>query len=147
MTLLSALVRSSIDSAVRQRRDTWNLFYELESHAKSSRANQTWIIFQGKSWTYAQAYDVVLRYGVWLKSKGVEKGDIVAVDFINSDVFIWVWFGLWSIGASPAFINYNLTGKPLVHTIKTSTAKLVLVDQEVKANFNEEVLNVPTSLP
>lgn len=140
LTLLSALVRSSIDSAVRQRRDTWNLFYELESHAKSSRANQTWIIFQGKSWTYAQAYDVVLRYGVWLKSKGVEKGDIVAVDFINSDVFIWVWFGLWSIGASPAFINYNLTGKPLVHTIKTSTAKLVLVDQEVKANFNEDAL-------
>lgn len=62
------------------------------------------------------------------------------MDFVNSEVFIWVWFGLWSIGAKPAFINYNLTGKPLVHTIKTSTARLVLVDEEGKDNFQEEVL-------
>tara|TARA_R110002003_G_scaffold207_4_gene16014 strand:+ start:1295 stop:3028 length:1734 start_codon:yes stop_codon:yes gene_type:complete len=77
---------------------------------------------------------------VWFKHKGVGKDEIVAMDFVNSEVFIWVWFGLWSIGAKPAFINYNLTGKPLVHTIKTSTARLVLVDEEGKDNFQEEVL-------
>lgn len=68
----------------------------------------------------------------------MEKNDIVAMDFVNSATFIWVWFGLWSVGAKPAFINYNLTGKPLVHTIKTSTARLVLVDQEGWDNFGEE---------
>jgi len=83
---------------------------------------------------------VVLRYGNWLKSKGVEKDEIVAMDFVNSEVFMWVWFGLWSIGAKPAFINYNLSGKPLVHTIKTSTARLVLVDQESKDKFNQDAL-------
>mgnify|MGYP003624079441 CR=1 FL=1 len=77
---------------------------------------------------------------MWFKHKGVGKDEIVAMDFVNSEVFIWVWFGLWSIGAKPAFINYNLTGKPLVHTIKTSTARLVLVDEEGKDNFQEEVL-------
>ncbi|USP82651.1 acetyl-CoA synthetase-like protein [Curvularia clavata] len=138
--MISALFGSQINGALLERRDQLNLFYELESHAQSSRANQPWIIFQGKRWTYAQAYDTVLRYGVWLKSKGIEKDDIVAMDFVNSDVFVWVWFGLWSIGARPAFINYNLTGKPLVHTVKTSTAKLVLVDQESKANFNDDAM-------
>ena len=121
-------------------RDQLNLFYELESHAQSSRANHPWIIFQGNTWTYAQAYEIVLRYGVWLGSKGVNKDDIVAMDFVNSEVFIWIWFGLWSIGARPAFINYNLTGKPLVHTIKTSTAKLVLVDENGKDKFNDDTL-------
>lgn len=71
---------------------------------------------------------------------GVEKDDIVAMDFVNSETFIWVWFGLWSIGAKPAFINYSLTGKPLVHTIKTSTARLVLVDQEGRDKFSENAL-------
>ena len=138
--LISSLFASTVSGSAHERRDTLNLFYELESHAQSSRADQPFIIFQGNTWTYAQAYDTVLRYGVWLKSKGVEKGDIVAMDFVNSEVFIWVWFGLWSVGAKPAFINYNLTGKPLVHTVKTSTAKLVLVDQEAKDNFSEDAL-------
>jgi acyl-CoA synthetase (AMP-forming)/AMP-acid ligase II len=139
--LLSSFVGTTIAGALQERRDTLNLFYELEAHAKSSsRANHAWIIFQGQTWTYAQAYDVVLRYGNWLKTKGVDKDEIVAMDFVNSDVFIWVWFGLWSIGAKPAFINYNLSGKPLVHTIKTSTARLVLVDQETKDKFSEDAL-------
>ncbi|KAL1796886.1 hypothetical protein ACET3X_005426 [Alternaria dauci] len=139
--LLSSFVGSVVTGALEERRDTLNLFYELEAHAKSSsRANHTWIIFQGKTWTYAQAYNVVLRYGNWLKTKGVDKDEIVAMDFVNSDVFIWVWFGLWSIGAKPAFINYNLSGKPLVHTVKTSTARLVLVDQESKDKFSQDAL-------
>jgi acyl-CoA synthetase (AMP-forming)/AMP-acid ligase II len=117
-----------------------NLYYDLEIHATSSRSNHPWIIFQGQTWTYAQAYDAVLRYGSWLKSKGVEKDEIVAMDFVNSEVFIWIWFGLWSIGAKPAFINTNLTGKPLVHTIKTSTARLVLVDENGRDKVQEEVM-------
>jgi acyl-CoA synthetase (AMP-forming)/AMP-acid ligase II len=75
-----------------------------------------------------------------LKSKGVQKEEVVAIDFVNSEVFIWVWFGLWSIGAKPAFINYNLTGAPLFHTVRTSTARLVLVDKSGQENFKESVM-------
>lgn len=131
----------AIDGALNERRDTLNLFYELETRAKSSRSNHVWIIFEGRTYTYAQAYDTVLRYGAWLKSKGVEKEEIVAMDFMNSELFIWVWFGLWSIGAKPAFINYNLTGTPLVHTIKTSTARLVLVDENLKNKYQGDALS------
>jgi acyl-CoA synthetase (AMP-forming)/AMP-acid ligase II len=138
--VFSSLFFSQINGALHERRDTLNLFYELESQAQSSRANHAWIIFQGQTWTYAQAYDIVLRYGTWLESRGVEKDEIVAMDFVNSEVFVWVWFGLWSIGAKPAFLNYNLTGKPLVHTVKTSTARLVLVDEEGRDKFSKEML-------
>lgn len=70
----------------------------------------------------------------------MQKEEVVAMDFVNSEVFIWVWFGLWSIGAKPAFINYNLTGAPLFHTVRTSTARLVLVDQSSQENFEESVM-------
>ncbi|KAF1841841.1 long-chain fatty acid transporter-like protein [Cucurbitaria berberidis CBS 394.84] len=139
LPMLSALASAAVSTKRHERSDTFNLFYELEAQAQS-RENHAWIIFQGRTWTYKEAYDTVLRYGTWLKSKGVEKDEIVAMDFVNSDTFIWVWFGLWSIGAKPAFINYNLAGKSLVHSIKTSTARLVLVDQEGRDKFNDDVM-------
>jgi acyl-CoA synthetase (AMP-forming)/AMP-acid ligase II len=139
--LLRPLIYAQVIAAkLHERRDDYNLFYTLESQAKSSNADHTWIIFEGQRYTYAQAYETVLKYGTWLKSKGVQKEEIVAMDFMNSEVFIWVWFGLWSIGAKPAFINYNLTGKPLLHTIRTSSARLVLVGEESREKFAEDVM-------
>ncbi|KAL6712458.1 long-chain fatty acid transporter fat1 [Coniothyrium glycines] len=140
LPLLSAIVRATINGARQEKADTLNLFYELENQAQGAHADHTWIIFQGQSWSYAQAYDIVLKHATWLKSKGVAKDDIVAMDCVNSDTFIWIWFGLWSIGARPAFVNTNLTGRPLIHTIKTSTARLVIVDEEAKDKFDETVL-------
>ncbi|KAH7126939.1 hypothetical protein B0J11DRAFT_505652 [Dendryphion nanum] len=136
---LSSIVLLQLELPFRERRDDLNLFYALEYQAQT-RPSNTWIIFEGEQWTYGEAYEIVLKYGTWLKSKGVEKDEIVAMDFVNSNVFIWIWFGLWSIGAKPAFINYNLTGAPLIHTIKASSAKLVLVDEQVKDNFAEDVM-------
>jgi acyl-CoA synthetase (AMP-forming)/AMP-acid ligase II len=38
--------------------------------------------------------------------------------------------GLWSIGAAPAMINYNLAAKALVHCLKVPKVKLLLVDED-----------------
>ncbi|OCL09230.1 acetyl-CoA synthetase-like protein [Glonium stellatum] len=140
--LLSTFVTGTISSIVTEYRDNINLFYILEGHAlHRTRSNNAFLIHNGRQWTYRQAYDTVLKYGTWLKNdRGVKPGEIVAIDFTNSDVFIWVWFGLWSIGAKPALINYNLTGKPLLHTVKTSTARALLVDAEVRKEFTDEVM-------
>ena len=46
---------------------------------------------------------------------------------------------LWSLGAKPAFINYNLTGRSLTHCIKTSTARLLLIDEELQDMVTDEV--------
>ncbi|KAF2741774.1 acetyl-CoA synthetase-like protein [Sporormia fimetaria CBS 119925] len=140
--LLRAYISSLVLGAKRHdRNDDINLFYRLEQHAQSSNANSTWIIFEDRRYTYAQAYDIVLKYGTWLKSKGVQKDEVVAMDFMNSEVFVWMWYGLWSIGAKPAFINYNLTGKPLLHTIKTSGARLVIVGEEGRERYAEDVMS------
>ncbi|KAF2254572.1 acetyl-CoA synthetase-like protein [Trematosphaeria pertusa] len=139
-SLLSSFLSASINGILHERRDDINLFYTLESHAQSSNRHRPWILHAGESWTYAEAYEIVLKYGTWLKSKGVQKDEIIAMDFVNSEVFIWVWFGLWSIGAKPAFINYNLTGMPLVHSIRASSARLVLVDENGRRKFDERAM-------
>lgn len=37
-------------------------------------------------------------------------------------------------------INYNLTGAPLLHSVKVSTARLLLVDDALKPALNDEVM-------
>lgn len=133
----------------RERRDTLNLFYTFEAHAQNPQtASRPFLLFEDRSHTYAHCYETILRYGSWLKSKhGVEPGDVVAMDFQNSDTFFFVWWALWSIGAKPAFINYNLTGKPLAHCIKAASTRLCLIDPNVAEAFEdgsiqEELSNV-----
>lgn len=72
---------------------------------------------------------------------GIQKEEVVAMDCMNSEMFVWIWLGIWSIGAKPAFINYNLTDAPLLHSVRTSTARVVLVDERVKSKYTEEILN------
>ncbi|KAL7939291.1 hypothetical protein V8C35DRAFT_4882 [Trichoderma chlorosporum] len=146
-TLIKCLVKAAFRIRHGLKHDTINLFYTLESFAKSARlANQPLLIFENRTHTYAQTYDKVLRYGHWIKNRfDVKPKDIVAMDFENSDTFVFMWFALWSIGARPAFINYNLSGKPLVHCIEAATAKLCLIDPAVASKFDDE--SVKQALP
>lgn len=139
-SLIGGLVKCRIIGSIREKKDRLNLFYILEEHALGKNANKVLLIFEGRQWTYKEVYETALKYGTWLKTKyGIKSKEIVAMDFMNSELFIFVWFGLWAIGAKPAFINYNLTSKALSHCIRVSTARVVLVDPEVQANISQEV--------
>lgn len=58
----------------------------------------------------------------------MEAGAIVALDFGNCAEFLFLWLALASLGAVPAFVNYNLRGGPLLHSIRVSTARLLIID-------------------
>lgn len=141
LLLLKCVLTGTGRMFYRERVDRLNFFYLLESYAQNeTSARRDLLIFEGKHLTYADVYDSVLRYGHWMRTKlGVKPGDIVAMDFQNSDTFIFVWFGLWSIGAKPAMINYNLSGASLSHCLKTATTKLCLVDANVAGNVGDDV--------
>ena len=118
-----------------------NFFYRFEDLAlEKSSQNRDFLRFEDRSYTYAQAYDIVLRYAAWLKEKrGVKKGEMVALDFQNTDTLLFLVLALWSLGAVPALINYNLLGKPLVHCITKAKSKLVLIDPSVAGNVGDDV--------
>lgn len=141
MTFLKALYGAHLKVTLSEKRDRINLFYALEHHATTKgTADRQFLVYEGKSWTFREGYDTVLRYGTWLKTAhAVAPKEIVAIDFMNSPQFIFLWMGLWSIGAIPAFINYNLTGDTLLHSLKTSTTRIVFVDPEIKHQFTQEV--------
>ncbi|KAG5985445.1 hypothetical protein E4U55_000007 [Claviceps digitariae] len=139
--LFKSSLKATSRVLLRQRSGRLSIFFVFEERAKHPlTANKDVLIFEGRKLTYAQLYDKVLRYGAWMRDTlDIKPKDVVAMDFENSDTFIFVWFGLWSIGAKPAFINYNLTGKPLSHCIAVSNSKICLVDPAVASNITDEL--------
>lgn len=49
----------------------------------------------------------------------------------NKPEFLFFWLGLNKIGATGAFINTNLSGKPLTHSLRTATASILIMDAEL----------------
>jgi acyl-CoA synthetase (AMP-forming)/AMP-acid ligase II len=81
-------------------------------------------------YTWAETYDRVNQYAQWYLSKGVKQGDLVSFYLTNSPDFVLAWLGLWAVGAAPTMINYNLSGKALLHCLKVAGSNLILVDEE-----------------
>ena len=141
LQLLSAIIPTVLKASWSGLRGRTNLFYQLESLATSKKSeNRLFLKFEDRTYTYAQTYDTVLRYASWLKERrGIKKGELVALDFQNTDTFIFLFLALWALGATPALINYNLSGRALVHCVKRANARLVLVDPEVASNVGDDV--------
>lgn len=140
--LLKGLFKVAWRSRWAERAGHLNLFYVLEHHAlASTTADRPFIVYNGRTWSFHEVYLLALRYGTWFKKvHRVKPKEIVALDFMNSSNFIFLIFGLWSIGAVPALINYNLSGKPLTHSVRASTARLLIVDEQVRVSFPSDQL-------
>jgi acyl-CoA synthetase (AMP-forming)/AMP-acid ligase II len=124
----------------RHRKDRINLFYRLEEIAKSSSGSHNFVIFEGKTYTYAQVYDRVLRYATWLRERhNIQPKQVVGFNFQNSDTFIFLWWALWALGAKPAFLNYNLTGASLAQCLKVASTNICIVDPRVGGNIDDQV--------
>lgn len=131
-----------------EKQDRVNCFYIFEQHARDSKASSRNFLVvpsdpsnpdQQTEWTYAEAYETVLKYARWLKEvQHVQKNEIVAIAFTNKPHFLWLWFAIWSLGAKPAFINSNLRSNAFVHCVRISTARLLIVDPLIQEVVNDE---------
>ncbi|CUS09609.1 unnamed protein product [Tuber aestivum] len=132
--VISSFLYSRYRSLLMERRGKLSPFYCIEKHALSpADCERPFLIYQGREYSYKEAYELVLKYAAWLRERyNVQKNEIIAIDFMNKPVMIWIWLGLWALGAKPALLNYNLEGDSLVHCVKISTARLLFIDVEVK---------------
>lgn len=115
-----------------------SLYYLWEESALL-RGNDECIWSREGCYTWTQAYDRVHQYAQWFLSQGARPKDLVGVYLQNSPDFMLIWIALWSIGAAPALINYNLAGEALLHCLKISGATILLVDSDeaLQARINE----------
>ncbi|KAH7414152.1 long-chain fatty acid transporter-like protein [Phaeosphaeria sp. MPI-PUGE-AT-0046c] len=120
------------DRVAKKRVLTYHVF---EDQALRNQPNHPFLMFEGKTWTYKEFFDCILRVGNWLmKDLEVGVGEVVAVDGGNSPEYYMLWLALDAIGAVPSFVNWNLSGKGLVHCAQLCGARHFIADNDVKNN-------------
>ncbi|MCJ1395213.1 hypothetical protein MMC18_008096 [Xylographa bjoerkii] len=114
-------------TAVRESRQS--CFYLFEANvALFPEALAIWS--RTGNYTWSQVYNRACQYATFFLKQGVEPGQIVGLYMQNAPEFLFVWLGLMAIGCAPAMINWNLSADPMVHCVKISKTKLLIVDEE-----------------
>ncbi|XP_033109444.1 very long-chain acyl-CoA synthetase-like [Anneissia japonica] len=89
------------------------------------------ILFQNSVYTYGEIDIESNKVAHFAKGTGyLDQNDTVAFFMKNEPAYCWWFLGLQKIGITCAFINYNLRGKSLLHCIKISGSKAVVVAGE-----------------
>ncbi|EOD45393.1 Very-long-chain acyl- synthetase family protein [Neofusicoccum parvum] len=115
----------------KARTNRTSLWYDFEAQVKRLPATEPCLWSRdGGSVTWAAAHAQACRHAGFLLERGVEPGALVAVYLQNSADFVLAVLGAWAVGSAPALINYNLGGQGLLHCLRISGARVLLVDAD-----------------
>ncbi|KAF9941327.1 hypothetical protein BGZ65_004224, partial [Modicella reniformis] len=128
--LIGSLIGSKMAYSSMDKNDAVNLTCRFDECFRKNPDREA-MVFEGKSYTYRDMELASNKFGNWLLSKGVKRGEIVSLMMLNKPEFIFCWLGINKIGATGAFINTNLSGKPLTHSLRTATASILILDTEL----------------
>ncbi len=85
--------------------------------------------------TYGQVNERANRVADFLKSKGVGKGDFVAIMILNAPEVYYTMFGAQKLGAVPSAINYMLKGPEIAYVLEDAKPKVAFVGSEYLHDF------------
>ena len=102
----------------------------LDVHIRN-RPDRPALIGEASSFTWHELDAYANRVAHWAISKGLKRGDIVALLMENRPEFIATWLGLSRIGVVTAMLNTNLTGDRLAHCLREADAAFWIVGAEL----------------
>jgi long-chain acyl-CoA synthetase len=99
--------------------------FDLLDNSARKYPDHVFTIFQGATRTYAQVKDTADRIANFLASKGIGKGDKIAIFLPNLPHFPEILFGVTKAGAVAVNCNPIYTAPELNHQLKDSESKMV----------------------
>jgi len=88
--------------------------------------------------TYSESLKLILAVARWLHSKGIRKGDKVAVTGKNSPEWAIAYLGIVFAGATVVPIDYHIKNEETDLLIGASYAKILFVDEEKHGYYKEK---------
>jgi fatty-acyl-CoA synthase len=95
------------------------------------------ILFQDRMLTYMELDAEANRYAHWAHGSGIARGEVVALLMENRPEYLIAWLGLLKVGATVAFLNTNLRGMPLAHSIAVAAPRHLVVGAELAESVAE----------
>ena len=114
------------------------LWYFFEQAAKRMPADEQCLWSRTGCYTWRETHANACRYAQFFLSQGIQPGELVAFYLMNSPEFVFSYVGCWAIGTAPAMINYNLAGDALLHCLKLSGSKIIMVDEDAECRARIE---------
>ena len=122
-------------SVKSNRLSPWFIFSEAVAKYPSHRA----IWYEGQVLTYAELHNQAAQLAQWMLSAGMQPGELVGMYMTNKPEFMVIWLAALCIGSAPAFINYNLEGKSLLHCLDVCASKILFVDENMECQARIEL--------
>ncbi|CAI4225952.1 unnamed protein product [Auanema sp. JU1783] len=100
-----------------------------------------------RSFTFKELDELSNQYANFFLKEGLQEDDVIAIVMENSIHFIAIWLGCSKIGVISSWINTNLRGSCLEHTLKTSNSKAVFCSSTLWSNVQEvqDLLTIETN--
>ncbi|CBL44651.1 amp-dependent synthetase and ligase [gamma proteobacterium HdN1] len=95
------------------------------------------ILYESTRFTYDEVNQWANRYAHYLSSRGIRKGDTVAIFIENRPELLVSVLAVAKLGAVGAMLNVQQTGKVLIHSFNLVNPKAAIVGEEVAASLNE----------
>ncbi|KAF2116557.1 hypothetical protein BDV96DRAFT_28627 [Lophiotrema nucula] len=117
-----------------------SLWYFFEDQVKRMPETEEAIWSRTACYTWAETYANSCRYAQFFLANGVRPGQLVSFYLTNQPEFIFALLGSWAVGSAPSMINHHLAGDALVHCLKVSGGKLLVVDEDSEARERVEAV-------
>ena len=108
---------------------TYTMAERLEESAERF-ATRPCLLYGNEHYDYDQANRRINQVAYAAHAQGMRQGDVVAICLENRPAFMFVWLGLAKLGVRVAFLNTNVSGKPLLHALEATGAKHIVVGEE-----------------
>ncbi|XP_069137930.1 long-chain fatty acid transport protein 6-like isoform X2 [Argopecten irradians] len=124
------------------------LIDKFEEHVRA-HPKKVFLYFEDKEYSYEFIDAMANKMANIILGYDLKPGDTVAAMIQNEPSFVWTLLGLQKIGMVDAFINYHLTAEPLLHSIRASQAKAVIIGSGdgMLESIEEIRHNLPAKLP
>ena len=108
---------------------TYTMAERIEESAERF-AKRPCLLYGNEHYNYDQTNRRINQVAHAAHALGVRQGDVVAICFENRPAFMFAWMGLAKLGVRVAFLNTNISGKPLVHALEATGATHIVVGEE-----------------
>jgi len=129
---LAALTTSALSALIGADQNIAAMF-----EARVDRyGDKTFLLFEGQSTSYAEMDALANRAAHGLSSRGIERGDRIALMLRTSVEWLALWFGAMKLGAVSVPVNTDQRGAGLAHILTDSGARLVVADSDFFDRFD-----------
>lgn len=120
---------------LKGRRIEFESIAELITVRAQEKPDAPHVYFYDEVITYQQTNERSNKVANYLKSRGIRKGDFVAVMVPNSPEIYYSVFGAQKLGAIPLVMNYMLKPPEISYVLDDSKPKMAIVGSEFMADF------------